>query len=207
MSQFFILRPVFAWVIAIFIMLAGIVAIPRLPVARFPDIAPPSVSIFTTYAGADAQTVSNSVVRPIEKELSSVKNVLYYESSIDSTGGASITVTFKPGTDPEMAQVEVQNRLKNAEALLPAPVRREGLGVEAAESGFLMVITLRSLSGATDELSLGDYLSRNLAEELKRVPGVGRVQQFGSERAMRVWVDPAKLSAYGLSMADVTGAI
>ncbi|MGO4855552.1 multidrug efflux RND transporter permease subunit [Phaeovulum sp. W22_SRMD_FR3] len=207
MSQFFILRPVFAWVIAIFIALAGIVAIPRLPVARFPDIAPPSVSIFTTYAGADAQTVSDSVIRPIEKELSSVKNVLYYQSSVDATGGASISVTLKPGTNPEMAQVEVQNRLKNAEALLPDPVRRAGLGVEAAESGFLMVITLKSRDGATDELSLGEYLTRNLAEELKRVPGVGRIQQFGSDRALRVWVDPAKLTAYGLSMSDVTEAI
>ncbi|MFW2542877.1 multidrug efflux RND transporter permease subunit [Primorskyibacter sp. 2E107] len=207
MAQFFILRPVFAWVIAIFIALAGIVAIPQLPVARFPDIAPPSVSIFTTYAGADATTVSNSVVRPIEKELSSVKNVLYYESSVDSTGGANITVTFKPGTNTELAQVEVQNRLKNAEALLPEPVRRAGIGVEAAESGFLMVITLKSRTGATDELSLGEYLTRNLGEELKRVPGVGRVQQFGSDRALRVWVDAAKLSAYGLTMSDVTDAI
>ena len=207
MPQFFILRPVFAWVIAIFIALAGIVAIPRLPVARFPDVAPPSVSIFTTYAGADAQTVSDSVIRPIERELSSVRNVLYYESSVDSTGGANVSVTFMPGTNVEMAQVEVQNRLKNAEALLPASVRRAGVSVEAAESGFLMVITLRSRSGATDELSLGEYLSRNLAEELKRIPGVGRVQSFGSERAMRVWVDPARLSAYGLTMADVTEAI
>lgn len=207
MPQFFILRPVFAWVIAIFIALAGIVAIPRLPVARFPDVAPPSVSIFTTYAGADAQTVSDSVIRPIERELSGVRNVLYYESSVDSTGGANVSVTFMPGTNVEMAQVEVQNRLKNAEALLPASVRRAGVSVEAAESGFLMVITLRSRSGATDELSLGEYLSRNLAEELKRIPGVGRVQSFGSERAMRVWVDPARLSAYGLTMADVTEAI
>ncbi|MBZ4690574.1 MAG: multidrug efflux transporter permease subunit [Cereibacter sp.] len=207
MSQFFITRPVFAWVIAIFIALAGIVAIPQMPVARFPDIAPPSVSVFATYSGADAQTVSDSVVRPIEKELSSVKNVLYYESSVDSTGGASITVTFRPGTNPELAQIDVQNRLKNAEAMLPEPVRRAGIGVEAAESGFLMVITLRSRDGKTDELSLGDYLTRNLAEELKRVPGVGRVQQFGSERAMRVWVNPAKLAAYGLTMADVTEAI
>ena len=207
MSQFFITRPVFAWVIAIFIALAGIVAIPQLPVARFPDIAPPSVSIFTSYSGADAQTVSDSVVRPIEKELSSVKNVLYYDSSVDSTGGANISVTFKPGTDPEMAQMDVQNRLKNAEALLPDPVRRSGIGVEAAESGFLMVITLRSRDGKTDELSLGDYLTRSLAEELKRIPGVGRVQQFGSDRAMRVWVDPARLGAYGLTMTDVTDAI
>ncbi|TKA96260.1 multidrug efflux RND transporter permease subunit [Cereibacter changlensis] len=207
MSQFFITRPVFAWVIAIFIALAGIVAIPQMPVARFPDIAPPSVSVFATYSGADAQTVSDSVVRPIEKELSSVKNVLYYESSVDSTGGANITVTFRPGTNPELAQIDVQNRLKNAEAMLPEPVRRAGIGVEAAESGFLMVITLRSRDGKTDELSLGDYLTRNLAEELKRLPGVGRVQQFGSERAMRVWVNPAKLAAYGLTMADVTEAI
>ena len=207
MSQFFIGRPVFAWVIAIFIALAGIVAIPQLPVARFPDIAPPSVSIFTSYPGADAQTVSDSVIRPIEKELSSVKNVLYYESTADSTGGASITVTFKPGTDPELAQVDVQNRLKNAEAMLPASVRRGGVGVEAAESGFLMVITLKSRDGKTDELSLGDYLTRNLAEELKRIPGVGRLQQFGSERAMRIWVDPVKLGAYGLTLTDVTEAI
>lgn len=207
MAQFFIQRPVFAWVIAIFIALAGIVAIPQLPVARFPDIAPPSVSIFTSYSGADAATVSNSVVRPIEKELSSVKNVLYYESSVDATGGANISVTFKPGTNAEMAQIEVQNRLKNAEALLPEPVRRAGVSVEAAESGFLMVITLRSKTGATDELSLGEYLNRTLGEELKRVPGVGRVQSFGSDRALRIWVDPAKLAAYGLGMSDVTAAI
>lgn len=134
MSQFFIERPVFAWVIAIFIAVAGIVAIPQLPVARFPDVAPPSISIFATYSGADVQTVSDSVIRPIEKELASVKNVLYYESSVDSTGGADISVTFKPGTDPEMAQVDVQNRLKNADAVLPEQVRRSGVSVEASES-------------------------------------------------------------------------
>lgn len=207
MSQFYIDRPIFAWVIAIFIALSGIVAIPQLPVARFPDIAPPSVSIFATYAGADVQTVSDSVIRPIEKELSSAKNVLYYESTVDSTGGANVFVTFKPGTDPGLARIDVQNRLKNAEALLPEAVRRSGVNVEAADSGFLMVITLKSREGKTDELSLGDYLTRNLTEELKRIPGVGRVQGFGSERAMRVWVDPAKLAAYGLTMTDVTEAI
>ncbi|MDQ0325952.1 multidrug efflux pump [Rhodopseudomonas julia] len=207
MPQFFIDRPVFAWVIAIFIALAGLVAIPQLPVARFPVIAPPSISIFATYTGATVQTVNDSVVTPIEKELSSVKNVLYYESTADSTGGASITVTFKPGTNPELAQVDVQNRLKNAEPRLPEVVRRGGVSVEAAETGFLMVITLKSRSGETEELALGDYLTRNISEELKRVPGVGRVQQFGSERAMRVWVDPAKLAAYDLTMADVTEAI
>ncbi|MDQ7246187.1 multidrug efflux RND transporter permease subunit [Dongia sedimenti] len=207
MSQFFINRPVFAWVIAIFIALAGIVAIPQLPVARFPDIAPPSISIFANYSGADVQTVSDSVIRPIEKELSSVKNMLYYESTVDATGGANVFVTFRPGTNAELAQVDVQNRLKNVEALLPEAVRRAGIGVEAADSDFLMVITLKSREGKTDELSLGDYLTRSLAEELKRVSGVGRVQQFGSERAMRVWVDPVKLGAYGLTMADVTDAV
>jgi multidrug efflux pump len=207
MAQFFIHRPVFAWVIAIFIALAGIVAIPKLPVARFPDIAPPSVSIFTSYSGADAQTVSNSVIRPIEKELSGVKNVLYYESTVDATGGANIMLTFKPGTNADLAQVEVQNRLKNAEALLPEPVRRSGVSVEAADSSFLMVITLRSKNGATDELRLGEYLNRTLGEELKRVPGVGRVQSFGSDRALRVWVDPVKLAGYNLTMGDVTAAI
>nr|WP_073955822.1 multidrug efflux RND transporter permease subunit [Thalassospira sp. TSL5-1] len=207
MPQFFIDRPVFAWVIAIFIALAGIVAIPRLPVERFPVIAPPSIGIYATYTGATVQTVNDSVVTPIEKELSSVKNVLYYESTVDSVGSASITVTFKPGTNPELAQVDVQNRLKNAEPRLPEAVRRGGINVEAAESGFLMVITLKSLGGGTEELALGDYLTRNISEELKRVPGVGRVQQFGSERAMRVWVDPAKLAGYNLTMADVTAAI
>ncbi len=172
MPQFFINRPVFAWVIAIFIALAGVVAIPQLPVSRYPVIAPPSIGIFTTYTGASVQTVNDSVVAPIEKELSSVKNVLYYESTVDSTGAANITVTFKPGTDPELAQVDVQNRLKNAEPRLPEVVRRNGINVEASESGFLMVIALKSRSGETDELSLGDYLTRNVAEELKRVPAL-----------------------------------
>ncbi|KQB12522.1 multidrug efflux RND transporter permease subunit [Rhodobacter capsulatus] len=207
MSRFFIDHPIFATVIAIFIALAGLVAIPQLPVARFPDIAPPAISIFATYAGADAQTVNDSVVRPIERELASVKNVLSVDASVDATGGAMLSVTLKPGTDPELAQVDVQNRLKNAEALLPEEVRRAGIGVEAAEAGFLMVLTLKSRSGAMDELSLGDYLSRTLSEELKRLPGVGRVQPFGSERALRIWVDPAKLAAYGLGLSDVTEAI
>lgn len=207
MPQFFINRPVFAWVIAIFIALAGVVAIPQLPVSRYPVIAPPSISIFTTYTGASVQTVNDGVIAPIEKELSSVKNILYYESTVDSTGGANITVTFKPGTNPELAQVDVQNRIKNAEPRLPEAVRRNGINVEASETGFLMVIALKSRSGETDELSLGDYLTRNISEELKRIAGVGRTQQFGSERAMRIWVDPSKLAAYNLSMSDVTSAI
>ena len=207
MPQFFINRPVFAWVIAIFIAMAGLAAIPQLPVSRFPVIAPPSVSINATYPGAGPQTITDSVTAPIERELTAVKNVLYFESSSDSVGNASITVTFKPGTDPELAQIDVQNRLKAVEQRLPEPVRRTGLSVEAATSGFLMIVSLRSEGGKADSLALEDYLARRLAPELKRIPGVGRVQSFGSEAAMRVWIDPARLVSYSLSVADITQAI
>lgn len=207
MPQFFIERPVFAWVIAIFITIAGIVAIPQLPVSRFPVIAPPSVSISASYVGASSQTVTDSVIAPIERELAAVKNVLYFDSSADASGGASISVTFKPGTDLELAQVDVQNRLKSVETRLPEPVRRGGLSVEAASSGFLMIVSLRSADGALDPLALDDYLARRLSPELKRIAGVGRVQSFGSEAAMRVWVDPALLTSYSLSMSEIVQAI
>jgi len=207
MPQFFIERPVFAWVIAIFIALAGAIAIPQLPVSQYPDIAPPSVSIGASYTGATPQTINDSVVGPIERELSGVKNLLYFESTADTSGSASITATFKPGTNPEMAQVDVQNRLKAVEARLPEAVRRMGVSVESASSSFLMIVSLTSRSGEFDELALGDYMKRNLTEELQRVDGVGRVQAFGSETAMRIWVDPAKLVSYSLSLAHITGAI
>lgn len=207
MAQFFINRPVFAWVIAIFIILAGLISIPQLPISRFPSIAPPSVSISASYTGATPQTINDSVVSLIERELSSVKNLLYFESSADTSGGASITATFKPGTDPELAQVDVQNRLKAIESRLPEAVRRSGLTVESASSGFLMIITLNSQDAGYDALSLNDYMTRNLVEELKRVEGVGRVQPFGSEKAMRIWVDPAKLISYSLSLNQVITAI
>jgi multidrug efflux pump len=207
MPQFFIDRPVFAWVVAIFIALAGVLAIPQLPIARFPDIAPPSIGITATYTGATPQSVNDSVIGPIERELSGVKNLLYVESTADTSGAASITATFKPGTNPELAQVDVQNRLKAAEAHLPEIVRRGGIGVEAASSGFLMIVTLRSGNDRHDALALGDYLSRNLAPELRRIDGVGRVQSFGADRAMRIWVDPDRLVAHALSVAQVAQAI
>ncbi|WP_187968477.1 multidrug efflux RND transporter permease subunit [Aquibium microcysteis] len=207
MPQFFIDRPIFAWVIAIFITMAGLAAIPQLPVSRFPVIAPPSVSISASYVGANSQTVTDSVIGPIERELTAVKNVLYSESTADATGNATITVTFKPGTDPELAQIDVQNRLKAVETRLPEPVRRGGLSVEAASSGFLMIVSLRSTDGAVDTIALNDYLARGLSPELKRVPGVGRVQSFGSEAAMRVWIDPALLVSYSLSMTEIVQAI
>ncbi len=207
MAQFFIERPIFAWVLSIFIILAGVLALPNLPIARFPDVAPPSISIYATYPGSTSQAMTDSVIAPIERELSSVKNLLYFESASDTSGTASITATFRPGTDPELAQVDVQNRLKSVEPRLPQAVRQSGVTVEAAESGFLMMVALKSDAGAFDAEALGDYISRNIVEELKRVPGVGRVQNFGSERAMRVWIDPQKLAAYNIGVSDVTAAI
>ena len=206
MPRFFIERPVFAWVISIFIILLGVLAIPRLPIERFPNVAPPSVSISASYPGATPQTLADSVIAPIERELSSVRNLLYFESSSDTSGSASITATFKPGVNPELAQIDVQNRLKGVEPRLPQAVRQTGLSVESASSGFLMIVSLNS-DGKFDEQALGDYLSRNLVEELKRVPGVGRVQNFSSEQAMRVWIDPQKMAAHGVSVTDVTTAI
>ncbi|MYM28054.1 multidrug efflux RND transporter permease subunit [Duganella sp. CY15W] len=206
MSQFFIRRPIFAWVVAIFIVLFGLIALPNLPIARYPSVAPPSVSISAVYPGASPQTMNDAVVGLIERELSGVKNLLYFESSTDTSGSASVSATFKPGTNPEMAQVDVQNRLKAIEPRLPQAVRQNGLSVESASSSFLMIISLNSTRGHNEE-ELGDYLARNVVEELRRVPGVGRVQLFGAERAMRVWVDPAKLVAHNISMGDVTNAI
>ena len=207
MPKFFIERPVFAWVLAIFIVLGGLLAIPNLAIERYPSVAPPTVSIYAVYPGATSQSMTDSVVAPIERELSSVKKLLYFESSTDTSGLAQITATFEPGTDPDMAQVDVQNRLKSVEPKLPQAVRQNGLIVEAASSGFLMMVALRSDDGEYDAQELGDYMVRNLVEELKRVDGVGRVQSFASERAMRVWVDPQKLAAYDIGVGDVVAAI
>jgi len=207
MPQFFINRPVFAWVIALFIVLLGVIAIPQLPVERYPTVAPPTVSITAVYPGATPQTMDDAVVGLIERELSSVKNLLYFESSTDTTGTAQITATFQPGVDPDMAQVDVQNRIKAVEPRLPQTVRQNGLIVESTISNFLMFIALTSETGAFDETDLGDYMARNVVEELRRVEGVGKVQLFGAEKAMRIWVDPARLIAYNLSMTDVTAAI
>ncbi|MCF7749779.1 multidrug efflux RND transporter permease subunit [Bacillus subtilis subsp. subtilis] len=207
MPQFFIDRPVFAWVLAIFVVLAGVLAIPRLAIERYPSVAPPSVSIYASYPGATAQTMNDAVVGLIERELSGVKHLLYFSSSTDTSGEASITATFRPGTDPELAQVDVQNRIKAIEPRLPQVVRQNGLTVEAAGSGFLMLVGLKSTDGRLDEVALGDYMARSIVEELRRIDGVGRVQLFGAERAMRIWVDPAQLVSYGLTLADLSAAI
>jgi multidrug efflux pump len=207
MPSFFINRPVFAWVVALFIILLGLIAIPQLPIARYPTVAPPTVSIYAAYPGATPQTMNDAVVGLIERELSSVKNLLYFESSTDTSGTAEIRITFKPGTHPELAQVDVQNRIKTIEPRLPAVVRQNGLKFESAASSFLMIVGLKASSGQYDEVALSDYLARNVVEELRRIEGVGRVQLFGSEQAMRIWVDPARLLSYQLSMGDLSDAI
>ncbi|OZI38849.1 multidrug efflux RND transporter permease subunit [Bordetella genomosp. 5] len=209
MPKFFIDRPNFAWVIAIFITLAGLLAMKALPVSQFPVVAPPQISIMATYPGASASTVVDSVTSVIEEELNGAKDLLYYESSSSSSGSGEITVTFKPGTDPALAQVDVQNRIKKAEARLPAAVTQQGLQVEEANAGFLLIYTLTYKDGAEnkDVVQLADYAARNINNELRRVEGVGRLQFFAAEAAMRVWVDPQKLLGYGLSIADVNAAI
>ncbi len=179
----------------------------QLPISRYPSVAPPTVSITATYPGATPQAMNDGVVSLIERELSGVKNLLYFDSSADSSGSAQISVTFKPGTDPELAQVDVQNKLKAIEARLPQTVRQNGITVESAASGFLLMVSLTSVDGRHDEVALSDYLARNVVEELRRVEGVGRVQLFGAEQAMRIWVDPFKLNAYGLSIGDISTAI
>jgi multidrug efflux pump len=207
MPQFFINRPVFAWVVALFIVLFGVIAIPKLPIERFPSVAPPTVNIIASYPGATPQTLNDAVVGLIERELSGVKNLLYFESTVDTSGFAQITATFTPGTDPDLAQVDVQNRIKAIEPRLPQAVRLSGLNVESASSNFLMLIGLTSEDGSYDEVALSDYMARNIVEELRRIEGVGRVQLFGAERAMRIWVDPAKLTSFNLAMSDLSSAV
>ncbi|WP_370975413.1 multidrug efflux RND transporter permease subunit [Enterobacter roggenkampii] len=203
MPHFFIERPIFAWVVALFIVLTGLLSIPRLPVAQYPAVAPPGIIISVSYPGASPDIMNTSVVSLIEREISGVDNLLYFESSSDTTGSASITVTFKPGTDIKLAQMDLQNQIKIVEPRLPQAVRQNGINVEAANSGFLMMVGLKSTSGQFEEADLSDYFARNVSDELRRVPGVGKVQLFGGEKALRIWLDPMKLHSYGLSVSDV----
>jgi len=208
MSKFFINRPNFAWVVALFISLAGLLVIPALPVAQYPNVAPPQISITASYPGASAKVLVESVTSIIEESLNGAKGLLYYESTNNSNGVAEVLVTFEPGTQPDMAQVDVQNRLKKAEARMPQAVLTQGLKVEQASSGFLLIYALTSTAGDQgDTTALADYAARNINNELLRVPGVGKLQFFSSEAAMRVWVDPQKLVGYGLSIDDINNAI
>ncbi|EPR9024260.1 multidrug efflux RND transporter permease subunit [Cronobacter dublinensis] len=207
MPHFFIERPVFAWVVALFIALTGVICIPHLPVAQYPAVAPPGIIISVSYPGASPEVINTSVVSLIEREISGVDDLLYFESSSDTTGMASITVTFKPGTDIKLAQMDLQNQIKIVEPRLPQAVRQNGITVEAANAGFLMMVGLKSQNGQYEEADLSDYFARNVTDELRRVPGVGKVQLFGGEKALRIWLDPMKLHGYGLSVTDVLTAL
>jgi multidrug efflux pump len=207
MPQFFIERPIFAWVVAIFIILAGVIAIPFLPVAQYPNVAPPQISITTNYPGAAPEEIYQSVTRPIEEELNGVEGLLYFESTSDSSGRVSITASFAPGTNPNDASVEVQNSIRRVEPRLPRIVTQQGLQVQKAGSSFLMVVALTSTDGSTDVVGLGDYLSRNVLGEIRRIDGVGSAQLFATQRSMRIWVDPDKMVGLKLTASDITNAI
>ncbi|WP_134680756.1 efflux RND transporter permease subunit [Paracoccus ravus] len=207
MARFFIDRPVFAWVISILIMGLGVLSVLTLPVAQYPQIAPPTVTIQATYPGASADTVANTVTQIIEQQMTGLDGLRYFSSSSSSAGSSTTTLTFETGTDPDIAQVQVQNKLSQATNLLPEAVQRQGVTVEKSSSGFLMVIALISDDGALEQVDLSDYMISNLVNDLSRVEGVGSVQVFGAQYAMRIWLDPSKLAAYELTPGDVVSAV
>ena len=207
MARFFIDRPVFAWVISILIMGIGVLSILNLPIAQYPEIAPPSVRISAQYPGASAETVANTVTQIVEQQMTGLDGMRYMSSSSTSAGTSSITLTFESGIDPDVAQVQVQNKLSQATALLPETVQRQGVTVEKASSSFMMVIGLISEDGNMDQADLSDYLNSNLVDEFSRIEGVGGAQVFGAQYAMRIWLDPSKLSAFEMTPSDVVGAV
>ena len=207
MAQFFIDRPIFAWVISLFVLVMGGVSITQLPVSQYPPVAPPSIVINAAYPGASAQTLEDSVLSVIEREMNGSPGLIYMESVAQANGTGSITLSFETGTNPDLAQVDVQNRLSRATPRLPAVVTQQGVRVDKSRSNFLLFAILTSDNPAVDTIALADYASRNVVPEIQRLPGIGQAQMFGSERAMRIWIDPAKLAGYNLSVAEVNAAI
>ncbi|VWX60014.1 multidrug efflux system protein [Burkholderiales bacterium 8X] len=207
MAKFFIDRPIFAWVIALFILVVGGVAITQLPIAQYPPVAPPAIVINAAYPGASAQTLEDSVLSVIEREMNGSPGLIYMESVAQADGTGAITISFQPGTNADLAQVDVQNRLSRASPRLPAAVTQQGVRVDKSRSNFLLFTMLSSTNPAYDPIALGDYASRNVVPELQRLPGIGQAQLFGTERAMRVWIDPAKMQGFNLSSAEVNAAI
>ncbi|KMW48978.1 efflux RND transporter permease subunit [Ralstonia insidiosa] len=207
MARFFIDRPVFAWVIALVIILAGVLALPSLPVAQYPNIAPPNVSISANYPGASARTAESAVTAIIEREMNGAPGLLYMSSSSDAAGNVSINLSFKQGTSPDLAAVEVQNRLKTVEERLPEVVRRNGIRIEKAAENYMMYLSLSADRGRFDGIDLGDLASSDLIPQLRRVPGVGTAQLFDAEYAMRIWPDADKLTALGLTAGDLSDAV
>ncbi|TVK92431.1 multidrug efflux RND transporter permease subunit [Shewanella algae] len=207
MARFFIDRPIFAWVIAIIIMLAGVLAIKALPVSQYPDIAPPTIVVAANYPGASAKTVEDSVTQVIEQRMTGLDHLRYIKSTSDSFGNAEITLTFNAEADPDIAQVQVQNKLQAAMALLPQEVTAQGVRVNKSSSGFLMVVAFISEDGSMTNADLADYVGSNVQDPMSRVPGVGETTLFGAQYSMRIWVDPLKLTNYNLTTLDVIAAI
>jgi hydrophobe/amphiphile efflux-1 (HAE1) family protein len=207
MSRFFIDRPVFAWVIAILIMLAGALSISNLPVAQYPSIAPPTISVIANYPGASAKTLEDTVTQVIEQKLNGIDNLRYIESASTSDGAVTITVTFEGGTDPDIAQVQVQNKVALATPLLPQEVQQQGVQVNKSVRNFLIVVGLISEDGNMSGTDLADYNSSVMKDPISRLPGVGEIQTFGTQYAMRIWLDPDKLTKYQLATSDIVAAV
>lgn len=207
MAQFFIHRPIFAWVIALVIMLAGILTLTKMPVAQYPTIAPPTVTISATYPGASAQTVENTVTQIIEQQMNGLDGLRYISSNSAGNGQASINLNFEQGIDPDIAQVQVQNKLQSATALLPEDVQRQGVKVTKSGASFMQVLAFYSPDGSLSAADIKDYVNSNISEPLSRVAGVGEVQVFGGSYAMRIWLDPAKMTSLQITPSDIAAAI
>ncbi|MDB6125047.1 MAG: acrB [Pedosphaera sp.] len=207
MAHFFINRPVFAWVVSILIMVLGGLAITQLPIAQYPSVAPPSVSVTANYAGASAETLQETVTSVIEQQLNGIDNLLYMSSSSDASGLATVTLYFLPGTNPDTAQVQVQNKVQLATPSLPQTVQQQGVVVAKATRNFMMFFTLSTMDDSLDEVALGNYIASSVLDPIRRVTGVGEANLFGSQYAMRIWINPDKLNSFGLTADDVTTAI
>src|SRR5882724_10605740 len=206
-SEFFIERPIFAWVLAIVIMLGGALAIKTLPVAQYPSIAPPAIAISVVYPGASAATVQSTVVQVIEQQLSGIDHLLYFSSESDKDGSIMITLNFEQGTNPDIAQVQVQNKLQLAQPRLPQAVLQQGVQVAKSTKNFLIAIGFQSTDGSMNSSDLTDFVASTVQDPISRTPGVGDFRLFGAQYAMRIWLDPAKLNNYGLTPSDVSSAI
>src|SRR3954462_9174627 len=207
MARFFIDRPVFAWVVSILIIVLGTLSITQLPVAQYPSVAPPSISVTVNYAGASAETLQETVTAVIEQQLNGIDNLLYMSSSSDASGTAIITLYFQPGTNPDVAQVQVQNKMQLAVPSLPQTVQQQGIVVAKATRNFMMFFTLSTVDDSLDEIELGNYIASSVLDPIRRVSGVGEANMFGSQYAMRVWMNPDKLNSFTLTAADVNNAI
>src|SRR6201992_101859 len=207
MSIFFIARPIFAWVIAILIMLAGGLSITSLPIAQFPSLAPPAISVITPLPGASAKTIEDTVTQVIEQQLNGIDNLRYIEAESTSAGTLTLTVTFEGGTNPDIAQVQVQNKVALATPLLPQEVQQQGVQVNKAVNNFLIVVGLISEDGSMSGTDLNAFNFSAIKDPVSRLPGVGDIQTFGTQYAMRIWLDPDKMTKYQLATSDIVAAV